>query len=113
MTPQQEIAATPPHGTRLRFSMAALLTALILLIVASAFLDGVRGGGLGRVALTTLVYLLALIAIAARRRTFALALALIVPAIIAKWLDHFRHDLLPEGLFLVIGLTCMAYITVE
>jgi len=93
--------------------MAALLAALILLIVASTFLESISNGDLVQNGLVTLVYLSALVAIAARRRTFVLALILIVPAIITKWLDHFRPGFLPPGLYVAIGMTCMAYITVE
>jgi len=98
---------------RPRFSMAALLVALILLIAASAFLDRVEGGDLVQNILMTLVYLAALFAISARRRTFAVTLALIVPAIITKWVDHFRPGLLPGWLYLLLGLTCMVLIIIE
>ena len=110
MTDANEFVA--PTGAFRRNANAALLAALILLITASAFLEDFSSGQLARALLTSLVYLLALAAISARRRTFALALSLIIPAIVTKWLDHFRPGLLPHWLYLAIGLTCMAYITI-
>ncbi len=94
---------------RPRFSMAAL----ILLIAASAFLEQFRGGDLVQAVLITTVYVAALFAVSARRRTFGLVLFLIVPTILAKWLDHFRPGLLPGWLYIFLGLTCMTRITVE
>jgi hypothetical protein len=93
--------------------MAALLCALVLLIIAHAFLDNVPGEYLIRAALTTAVYVFALIAVAARRRTLAIAGTIIVPAIVAKWLDHLHPDLLPHGTYLAMGLLAMGFIFVE
>jgi hypothetical protein len=93
--------------------MGALLAALILLITASAFLERVQNGDLVQNVLTTAVYLAALFAISARRGAFVLALSLIVPAILSKWLGHFRPGLLPEWLYILLGLTGMTFITVE
>lgn len=109
----EAIAGRLPIGIPRRFSMAALLIALVLLIIATAFVQDVRGGDLIEAALVTLVYLSALWAMSARRRTLVLAIVLIVPALAAKWIDRFRPDVLPPGLFLLFGMICMTFITIE
>lgn len=93
--------------------MAALLIALVLLIIATPFVQDVHGGDLIEPALVTLVYLSALWAMSARRRTHFLAVVLIVPALVCKWIDRFRPDVLPPGLFMLIGMLCMAFIIIE
>jgi len=93
--------------------MAALLIALVLLIIATAFVQDVHDGDLIEPVLVTLVYLSALWAMSARRRTFVLAIVLVVPALAAKWIDHFRPDVLPPGLFILIGMLCMAFIFID
>lgn len=102
-----------PIGIPRRFSMGALLIALVLLIIATAFVQDVRDGDLIEVSLVTLVFLSALWAMSARRRTLVVAIVLIVPALMAKWIDHFRPGVLPPGMFLLIGMLCIAFITIE
>ncbi len=102
-----------PIGIPRRFSMGSLLIALVLLIIATPFLQDLHNGDRIEPVLVTLVYLSALWAMSARRKTFALAIVLIVPAMAAKWIDRFRPDILPPGLFLLIGMFCMAFITIE
>jgi len=109
----EAIAGRLPIGTPRRFSMASLLIALVLLIIATPFLQDIQDGDLIEAGLVTLVYLSALWAMSARRRTFVLAIVLVVPAVSTKWIDHFRPDVLPPGLFLLIGMLCMAFIIIE
>jgi len=109
----EAVAADLPIGVPRRFSMASLLLSLVLLIIATAFVQDIRGGDVIESALVTLVYLSALRAMAARRRTHVLAIMLIVPALVAKWLDHLRPEVLPPGLFIIIGMLCMAFIIIE
>jgi len=109
----EAVADELPIGVPRRFSMASLLIALVLLIVATAFVQDVRGGELIEPALVTLVYLSALWAMSARRRTLVLTIGLVIPALVAKWFDHFVPHVLPPGLFLLIGMFCMAFIIIE
>jgi hypothetical protein len=49
-------------------------------------------------------------AVADRRRTLAIALVLAVPAITARWINHFRPDLVHPSVFLVCALVLLAFV---
>jgi voltage-gated potassium channel len=49
-------------------------------------------------------------AVADRTRTLAIALILAVPAITARWINHFRPDLVHPAVFLVCALLLLAFV---
>jgi hypothetical protein len=93
-----------------RFSTVQLLIALAVLLVCAPFVEEVEGGHLILSALFSLVLLAAVIAVADRKRTLLIALFFAVPAITARWTNHFRPDLVHPAVFLVFAILLLAYV---
>src|SRR5438046_10539350 len=84
-----------------RYSTAKLLVALGLLFVFTPFIEDLPRGDLIEAVLLTLVMVSGVLAVGARRRHLIIALALVVPAAVGKWVNHLRPDLLPTEVFLI------------
>jgi hypothetical protein len=56
------------------------------------------------------VLLSAVLAVADRKGVFFIALVLAIPAIVGRWISHFRPDLVPPPVFLVAGLALIAFV---
>src|SRR6267154_4966712 len=93
-----------------RFSTVELLIALALLFVFFPFVEEVKGGDIIVSILLSLVLLCAVLAVADRKRVFFIALVLAVPAIVGRWISHFRPDLVPPPVFLTPGLILIAFV---
>jgi Ion channel len=93
-----------------RFSTVQLLIALVVLLVAAPFVEELEGGHIILSVLFSLVLLAAVFAVADRKRTLAIALVLAVPAITARWINHFRPDLIHPAVFLVCALLLLAFV---
>src|SRR5215472_1270539 len=111
-------AAHPRHSTKQvmrrlgvdRFSSVQLLVALAALLICAPFVEELSGGHLILSLLFSLVLLAAVFAVAARKRTLIIALALAVPAITGRWINHFRPDLVHPAVFLVCALVLLAFV---
>jgi len=102
-----------PEPRRLKFhgfSTVELLVALVLLFVSFPFVEEVKGGDIIVSILLSLVLLSAVLAVADRKGVFFIALVLAIPAIVGKWISHFRPDLVPPPVFLVAGLALIAFV---
>jgi voltage-gated potassium channel len=75
--------------TYFRYSAIELLVALLLLIITAPLVQDLPGGDLIEPLLVTVVMVSAVLAIGGRRRAFAIALTLVIPAIAARWAHHF------------------------
>jgi hypothetical protein len=93
-----------------RFSTVELLVALALLFLFFPFVEEVKGGDIIVSILFSLVLLSAVLAVADRKGIFFIALVLAVPAIVGRWISHFRPDLVPPPVFLVGGLALIAFV---
>ena len=93
-----------------RFSTVELLVALVLLFVFFPFVEEVKGGDIIVSILLSLVLLSAVLAVADRKGVFFIALVLAIPAIVGRWINHFRPDLVPPPVFLVAGLALIAFV---
>ena len=93
-----------------RFSTVELLIALVLLFVFFPFVEEVKGGDVIIAILLSLVLLSAVLAVADRKGVFFIALVLAIPAIVGRWINHFRPDLVPPPVFLVAGLALIAFV---
>lgn len=93
-----------------RFSAVQLLIALAALLICAPFVEEVEGGGLILSVLFSLVLLAAVIAVASRRRPLAIALALAVPAITARWINYFRPELVHPAVFLICALVLLGFV---
>jgi hypothetical protein len=96
-----------------RFSTVELLIALALLFLLFPFVEEVKGGDLIVSLLLSLVLLSAVLAVASRGRTLIVALLLAIPAIVGRWISHFRPDLVPPAVFLIAGLLLVAFVVVN
>jgi hypothetical protein len=90
--------------------MVQLLIALAVLLISAPFVEELEGGHLILSVLFSLVLLAAVVAVANRKRTLAIALALAVPAITIRWINNFRPDLVHPAAFLVLALLLLAYV---
>ena len=93
-----------------RFSTVQLLIALAVLLICAPFLEELEGGHLILSVLFSLVLLAAVFAVANRKRSLAIALVLVVPAITARWINHFRPDLVHPAVFLVCALLLLGFV---
>ena len=93
-----------------RFSTVQLLIALAILLICAPFVEEVEAGHLILALLFSLVLLAAVFAVADRKRTLAIAVVLAVPAITARWINHFRPDLIHPAVFLVCALLLLAFV---
>jgi len=107
MTPPPEptpLAATsapkvhqPLRMGNFRYSAAQFLASLILILFVSPLVDELEYGPAIDAVLITLVLIAGVLAVGRSHRTLVLALVLMVPAVLARWVSHFRPDLLPPA----------------
>jgi len=93
-----------------RFSTVQLLIALAVLLICAPFLEEVEGGHLILSVLFSLVLIAAVFAVANRKRSLVIALVLAIPAIIARWINQLRPDLVHPSVFLVCALLLLAFV---
>jgi hypothetical protein len=89
------------------------LNCSLLLCCSSSFfpfVEEVKGGDVIVSILLSLVLLAAVLAVADRKGVFFIALVLAIPAIVGRWISHFRPDLVPSPVFLVAGLALIAFV---
>ena len=72
-------------------------------------LEGLAIGQLIGAVAFTLVLLSAVLAVG-RRSTLGVALLLMVPALVAKWVEHFQPDLMPAWTFQAAGILFMVFV---
>jgi hypothetical protein len=96
-----------------RFSTVELLIALALLFVSFPFVEELKGGDIIVSILLSLVLISAVLAVSNRRSTLVVAVLLATPAIIGRWIDHFRPDLVPPAVFLIAGLVLVAFVVIN
>jgi hypothetical protein len=93
-----------------RFSAIELLVALVALFVSFPFIESLPSGALIESILLTVVLVSALLAIATRRRILIVAALLSLPALIGRWLNHYRPDLVPPEVFLIGGIVFVLFV---
>ena len=98
---------------RRRMSMIELLASLVLLLILSPFLiNAVYGRVIEGVLLTT-VLIMAVVVVGASRKSRAIVIALAIPAVFGKWINHFRPDLIPLSISLTAGLLFAGFVIVH
>ena len=93
-----------------RFSTVQLLIELVVLLISAPFVEELEGGHLILSALFSLVLLAAVFAVGDRKKSLVIALVLGFPAITARWINHFRPDLVHPVVFLVFALLLLAFV---
>jgi len=89
------------------------LVALALFIVTVPFLGAVAGGQLINTALFTLVMLSGFTVLGVRRGTLLLAIALLVPGVVARWINHYRPESMPAIVYLTFALLFLALVATQ
>jgi voltage-gated potassium channel len=87
-----------------RYPVATLLAALLLDIITAPFDDHLKGGDLMEAVRLTVILLLALLAVGGRHKALVVGLALVCPALVLKWMNHFHPALFHPWMFLAPGL---------
>jgi hypothetical protein len=83
-----------------RYSAVKLLVALAFLFISAPFVEDLPNGDLIEALLLTLVMVSAVLAVAGRRQTLIVALLLVTPAIVGKWVNHLFPGLISPVFFL-------------
>jgi voltage-gated potassium channel len=94
----------------LRFSAVELLIALGLLFFSAPFIEKLRHGNVLESFLLTVVLISSVLAVGGRRRTLIAAILLVMPAVVGKWANHLRPDLVPPEVFLVAELVFLGFV---
>ena len=90
--------------------MVQLLIALALFIFFAPFVEEIKGGDLIVSILLSLVLISAVFAVASRRSTLIIALLLAIPALVGRWINYFRPELVPPAVFLTAGIGLIAFV---
>ena len=93
-----------------RYPVASFLVALVLSLVSSPFEEQFRDGDLVESVRLTVVMLSGLLAVSDRRKTLAWGIVLVTPALVGKWLNHARPDLVPAWVFLAPGVVFCVFV---
>jgi hypothetical protein len=114
-TKQGNTADKPAGGTASRsrvrrFTVPIFLGLLTLMLVNSPLVMIDSRFGLVESVLFTLVLLSAVVAIGAHRRILIWAIVLVAPALIGKWVNHWRPDLMPPEVFLVAAILFLLFV---
>lgn len=94
----------------LRYSAVELLLALGLLMLTAPFVQDLPNGDLVEAILLSLVMISAVFAVGGRRRSFIVALVLMVPTLAGKWINHCRPDLLHPAVFLTAAVCFFGFV---
>jgi voltage-gated potassium channel len=93
-----------------RFSVARFLAALVLLFVASPFVEAMRNGPVVETVLATVVLCMGVLAVGGRRRTLVLAVVFALPAIVGSWVHHIWQEGFPTEAVLATRLVFLAFV---
>ena len=105
--------SAPTRSGGFRTSVAQFLGALILMLVASPFLDEYQYGLEIDAVLVTVVLILGLLAVSRSRRTFILGMSLMLPAIVIRWFSHFQPHLLPPPAQNIAALIFISFVELQ
>ncbi len=89
------------------------LIALGLFIIATPFLGDLPAPELINTALLTLVMASGLVVVGARRGTLVLAALLVLPGVVARWINYFNPESMPAAVHLSLGIAFLALVAVE
>jgi len=108
-----EPAGAPRRPWYRRYPVAIFLGALVLTFFASPFDMQLRNGDLVEVVQLTVVLSFALLAMGGRRKTLHIALALAIPALLGKWINHWWPASIPDILFTAPALMFVVFVVVH
>lgn len=96
-----------------KHSVALFLGAMVTLLVTVPFFSRVSGGDIAESLAISFVLLAAVPAVGAHRRSLMLAILLVIPVLIARWMNHTHPERMPPAVFLAGGLVFMSFVTVN
>jgi hypothetical protein len=117
--PTPDTVASKPDGNVRRgsgisrHSAAYFLASLLLIYVTAPVFEGFRSGELIQAVFMTVALLSAVLAIGGRRRMLVWAIILVIPALVGKWVNHWRPDLMPPEVFFGAGLLFVLFIVLN
>lgn len=116
MTPDT-VPAQPPRRfpiiTVPGYSAVGLLTALALLFISAPFVQDLPHGDLVDAMLITLVMVFAVRVLGGRRRTLVIALLLVTPTMVAKWVNHLHPHLLSPVFQMAFSIAFFAFVVAQ
>jgi Ion channel len=115
MSEQSPVEIAPPEARpagsgKSRSSVAQFLVALILMLFVAPFVNDLGYGPAIDTVLITLVLILGVLAVGRSRRTLALALVLMLPAVVVRWVDHLQPHLLPPEIQCITALAFVSFV---
>ncbi len=105
-----ETAGHPSRIGNFRSSVAQFLAAMILMLFAAPFVEELEYGQSINTGLITLVLILGVLAVGRSRRALVVALLLVVPAVLSRWIGHFLPGLLPLVLHSITALAFILFV---
>jgi hypothetical protein len=93
-----------------RYSAVEPLVALGILFLSAPFVEDLPGGGLIEAVLMSVVMVSSVLAVGGRRRTLRIALVLLVPAFVGRWLSHFFPGVLFSLVYLFAALIFFIFV---
>jgi len=96
-----------------RYPVAGFLISLILAFASSPFEEAIHYGDLIEWLRLTVVVLFGLLALSDRRSTLMWGIVIVTPALVGKWVNHWRPDLVPVWLFLAPGLIFCVFVVLH
>ena len=103
-------ASGKPRRWYRRYPAALFLGALVLAIISSPYTENLPEGDLIEAVRLTLVLLTGMLALGRQRRIVIGGAALVLPALIGKWVNHWHPNLVPAWCFLVPGVLFVAFV---
>lgn len=104
------VPARPHRAGARRLSVARLLAVVILFLVTVPFVDQLPAGALVESVLVTVLLVSAVLAVGGRGRTLAVAVALVTPALVGKWMEHLRSDWVPPTVRDVAAIAFVGFV---
>jgi hypothetical protein len=101
------------HVGMYRFSMPVFLISLVVLLVATPFMENLRSGKHIETVILTLVLMAAVQAVGKRRGVLLLGLVLLLPTLVGKWLNHLHPESVSSTWFLVSALVFVMFIILQ
>lgn len=97
-------------GGLTHYSAVEFLIALVSLLVLTPLVEGLSQDTLIEGVLLTVVLGSAVLAVGAERRTLVIAMALSIPAILSKWIQHFAPEVVPIEVFPVAAILFVGFV---
>jgi len=116
-TPAESVALPPVRFLWLqwlrRHPLAAFLVGLVLTFASAPLDEQFRDGDLVEALRLTVVLLAGLLALSDRRGTLIWGIALVTPAMVGKWVNHWLPDLVPDWTFLAPALLFCVFVVLR